>query len=114
MSQFSDSRPYRRYDVKLPYHVSGFLVGIGIRKFKVAGVWDKFPPSLKDKARAARGSWAGLKITQRDLDSIPDDAWEKTAKVLGVKWRYATASSERRRDLTPFSVQRRVEPTLAT
>jgi hypothetical protein len=110
MSHFSNSRPHRRYDIELPYHVSGFLVGIGIRKFKEAGVWDKFPRSLKDKARAARGSWVGLKITQRDLDSIPDDAWEKTAKVLGVKWSYATASSGSRRDLIPFSVQR--EPTV--
>ena len=65
---------------------------MGISKFKQIGVWDKFPQALKDKARAAKGSWAGLKITQKDLDSIPDDAWEKTAVVLGVKWRYATAT----------------------
>jgi hypothetical protein len=89
---FADSPAYRHYDVELPYRVSGFLVGIGISKFKQIGAWDKFPDALKDKARAAKGSWAGLKITQKDLDSIPDDAWEKTAVVLGVKWRYATAS----------------------
>jgi hypothetical protein len=89
---FAASRAYRFYDVELPYRVSGFLVGIGISKFKQIGVWDKFPQTLKDKARAAKGSWAGLKITQRDLDSIPDDAWEKTAVILGVKWKYAPAS----------------------
>jgi hypothetical protein len=70
----------------------GFWWGWALSKFKQIGVWDKFPQALKDKARAAKGRWAGLKITQRDLDSIPDDAWEKTAVVLGVKWKYATAS----------------------
>jgi hypothetical protein len=87
---FADCLAYRLYDVELPYRVSGFLVGIGISKFKEIGVWDKFPQALKDKARAAKGSWAGLKISQKDLDSIPDDAWEKMAVVLGVKWRYTT------------------------
>jgi hypothetical protein len=90
---FADSRTHRLYDVELPYHISGFVVGIAINKFKQIGVWDKFPHALKDKAKAAKGSWGGLKITQKDLDTIPDDAWEKIAKSLGVKWRYATASS---------------------
>jgi hypothetical protein len=87
---FAESGVYRFYDVELPYHVSGFVVGIAISKFKQIGVWDKFPHALKDKAKAARGSWSGLKITQTDLDSIPDDAWEEVAKAMGVTWRYAT------------------------
>lgn len=95
---FAESQARRVYDVELPYHVSGFVVGFAISKFKQIGVWDKFPHTLKDKAKAANGSWSGLKITQKDLDSIPDDAWEKVAKALGVTWRYATAS---RRDRDP-------------
>lgn len=95
---FADSRTHRLYDVELPYHISGFVVGMAINKFKQIGVWDKFPHTLKDKAKAAKGSWSGLKITQKDLDSIPDDAWEKIAKALGVTWRYATAC---RRDRDP-------------
>src|SRR4249919_550503 len=89
---FADRRAQRLYDVELPYHVSGFVVGIAISKFKQIGVWDKLPYALKDKAKAAKGSWSGFKITQNDLDSIPDDAWEKIAKAMGVTWRYANAS----------------------
>ena len=66
---------------------------MGISKFKQIGVWDKFPQALKDKVRAAKGSWAGLKITQRDLDSFRT-TWEKTACVLGVKWKYATRQED--------------------
>lgn len=89
---YADSQAYRLYDVELPYRVSGLVVGMAINKFKQIGVWNKFPHALKDKARAAKRSWGGMKITQRDLDSIPDDAWEKIATVLGVKWKYATAA----------------------
>lgn len=95
---FANSRAHRLYDVELPYHISGFVVGIAINKFKQIGVWDEFPHALKDKAKAAKGSWSGLKITQKDLDSIPDDAWEKIAKSLGITWRYATASIRCDRD----------------
>jgi hypothetical protein len=86
--------PYRVYDVELPYHVPCFGVGIAISKFKQIGVWHKFPHTLKEKAKEAKGSWSGLKITQKDLDSIPDDAWEIIAVELGVGWRYATAAIE--------------------
>ena len=94
---FADRRAHRLYEFELPYYISGFVVGIAINKFKQIGVWDKFPHALKDKAKAARGSWSGLKITQKDLDSIPDEAWQKIAKALGVTWRYAAASSGRNR-----------------
>ena len=95
------SGAYRLYDVELPYHVPGLGVGIAISKFKQIGVWDKFPPFLRDKAKAAKGSWSGLKITQKDLDSIPDDAWERIAVELRVRWRYATAPSGYGRDPAP-------------
>jgi hypothetical protein len=71
---------YRLYDIELPLRVPGVGVGIAISKFKQIGVWDKFPCALKDKAKEAKGTWIGsLKITQKDLDSIPDDAWKTIA-----------------------------------
>jgi hypothetical protein len=93
------SRPYRVYSIELPHRIPGFGVGFAISKFKRIGVWDKLPPALQEKTKAAKGSWTGLKLTQEDLDSIPDDAWQTIAAELSVGWRYATASSDRRRDL---------------
>jgi hypothetical protein len=84
---------YRLYEVELPYRVPCFGVGIAISKFKQIGVWHKLPHDLKQKAKEAKGSWSGLKITQKDLDSIPDDAWETIAAELGVGWSYATAGN---------------------
>lgn len=88
------SRAYRLYDIELPFHVPGFGVGIAISKFKQIGVWSKLPPALKDKAKAARGTWGGMKLTQKDLDSIPDDAWVTIATEFSVQWRYAARSVE--------------------
>jgi len=85
---------YRLYDVELPYRVPCFGVGIAIGKFKQIGVWHKLPHALKEKAKDAKGSWSGLKITQKDLDSIPYDAWQTIAVELGVGWKYATAAVE--------------------
>jgi hypothetical protein len=87
---------YRFYDLDLPYRVPCFGVGVAISKFKQIGVWPKLPHALKE----AKGSWSGLKITQKDLDSIPDDAWETIAVQLGVRWRYATAAVEHDREPT--------------
>ncbi|MGA7488548.1 MAG: hypothetical protein WBW74_16625 [Xanthobacteraceae bacterium] len=84
---------YRVYDLDLPYRVPGFAVGFAISKFKQIGVWHKLPQALKDKAKAARGTWSGLKLTQKDLDSVPDDAWETIAEELNVSWRYAAPPS---------------------
>jgi hypothetical protein len=83
---------YRFYDFELPYHVPWFCVGMAVSKFKQIGVWHKLPHALKEKTKRAQGSWSGLKITQKDLDAIPDDAWETMAVALGVAWRYATAA----------------------
>jgi hypothetical protein len=93
MSQvtFTAHTRYRLYDLDLPHRVPGIAVGFAISKFKQIGVWNRLPPALKDKARAARGAWGGLKLTQKDLDSVPDDAWETIAKALNVRWRYTAA-----------------------
>ena len=86
---------YRLYDIELPLRVPGVGVGIAISKFKQIGVWDKFPCALKDKAKEAKGTWIGsLKITQKDLDSIPDDAWKTIAVEFGVGWSYPAESIE--------------------
>jgi hypothetical protein len=95
----TQSRAYRVYDLELPYRVPGFGVGPAISKFKQIGVWDKLPAALRNnKAREAKGSWSGLKLTQKDLDSVPDDAWRMIAAEFGVRWRYAAASSACARD----------------
>ncbi len=52
---FADRRAYRLYDVELPYRVSGFLVGMGISKFKQIGVWINFHRPSKTKLGLLRG-----------------------------------------------------------
>jgi hypothetical protein len=89
---------YRLYDLELPYHIPFLGVGIVISKFKQIGVWHKLPHALKEKAKEAKGTWSGLKITQRDLDSVPDEAWKTIAVELGVRWKYATAAIKHDRD----------------
>ncbi len=103
---FDASRAYRCYELDLPCWVPGFGVGFAISKLKQIGVWNKLPRTLKDKAKAAKGSWTGTKLTQKDLDSIPDDAWETIARELGVRWRYATGSRGYGRDLAATPMQR--------
>jgi len=89
----SQSRTHRIYDLDLPYRIPGFGVGFAISKFKQIGVWDKLPAALRNKAREAKGSWSGLKLTQKDLDSVPDDVWRAIAAAFGVRWRYAASST---------------------
>ena len=72
----------RTYNIDLPYHVPGFGVGFGISKLKQIGVWDKLPQALRRKTKEAKGTWAGLKLTRKDLDSIPDDVWMTIASEL--------------------------------
>jgi hypothetical protein len=69
--------------------IPGFGVGFAISKFKQIGIWSKLPPALRAKAKDARGTWSGLKLTQKDLDSVSDDVWEIIAAELSVRWRYA-------------------------
>jgi hypothetical protein len=80
---------HRIYDLDLPHRIPGIAVGFAISKFKQIGVWTKLPPALRAKAKDARGTWSGLKLTQKDLDSVPDEAWEIIAAALSVRWRYA-------------------------
>ena len=89
---------YRLYDIDLPLRVPGFAIGFAISKFKQIGVWHKLPPALKDRAREAKGTWTGLQLTQKDLDSVPDDAWATIATELSVRWRYAAAPGGCQRD----------------
>jgi hypothetical protein len=92
---FAAHSRYRVYDLDLPHRIPGFAVGFAISKFKQLGVWSKLPPALRAKAKDARGVWGGgLKLTQKDLDSVPDDAWETIARALSVRWRYAAEPRE--------------------
>jgi hypothetical protein len=85
---------YRIYDLDLPHRIPGIAVGFAISKFKQVGVWTKLPPALRAKAKDARGMWGCLKLTQKDLDSIPDEVWTAIAKELNVRWRYAAQPVE--------------------
>ena len=87
---------YRVYDLDLPLHIPCFGVGFAISKFKKIGVWRKLPPALRAKARDARGTWSGMKLTQRDLDSVSDDVWEIIATEWSVHWTYAAKPVESR------------------
>ena len=92
---FAAHSRYRIYDLELPHRIPGFAVGFAITKFKQLGVWSELPPALRAKAKDARGAWGGcLKLTQKDLDSVPDDAWETIAKALSVGWRFPAETRE--------------------
>jgi hypothetical protein len=91
---FAAHSRYRVYDLDLPLRIPGFGVGFAISKFKQIGVWSKLPPALRAKAKDARGTWSGLKLTQKDLDSVSDDVWEIIATELSVRWRYAAKPVE--------------------
>ena len=91
---FAAPSRYRIYDLDLPHRIPGFAVGFAITKFKQIGVWSK-PAGAAGQGQGRQGVWGGgLKLTQKDLDSVPDDAWETIARALSVRWRYATEPSE--------------------
>jgi hypothetical protein len=91
---FAAHSRYRVYDLDLPFRIPCFGVGFAISKFKQIGVWSKLPPALRAKAKDARGTWSGLKLTRRDLDSVSDDVWEIIAAEFSVRWRYAAKPVE--------------------
>ena len=98
MSQvtFAANSRYRVYDLDLPLHIPSFGVGFAISRLKKIGVWSKLPPALRAKARDARDTWSGLKLTQRDLDSVSDDVWEIIATEWSVHWTCAAKPVESR------------------
>jgi hypothetical protein len=91
---FAAHSRYRVYNLDLPLRIRGFGVGFMISKFKQIGVWSKLPPALRAKAKDARGTWSGLELTQRDLDSLSDDVWEIIATEFSVRWRSAAKAVE--------------------
>ena len=93
---FAANSRYRVYDLDLPLHIPSFGVGFAISRLKKIGVWSKLPPALRAKARDARGTWSGMKLTQRDLDSVSDDVWEIIATEWSVHWTYAAKPVESR------------------
>ena len=93
----SCTRANRVYGFGLPLYFPGFSIGIAIRQMKRLEVWDEIPTALRRKIKQANGTWSGLQTTKADLDSIPDHAWERIAKHLGLKWKYAADHSTARR-----------------
>ena len=91
---FATHSRYRVYDLDLPFRIPCLGVGFAISKFKQIGVWSKLPPALRAKAKDARSTWSGLKLTRKDLDSVSDDVWEIIAAEFSVRWRYAAKPVE--------------------
>ena len=87
----------RIYDFELPLRFPGFSIGMAISQMKQLGVWDEIPGALRRKIKQAKGLWSVLRITRADLNSIPDHAWGKIAKHLGLKWTYAGDPATARR-----------------
>jgi hypothetical protein len=81
----SSSSASRTYNFRLPVHVPCFGIGMVIAKLKRIGVWEELPPALRQKTRSAGSDWSGLRITQADLDSIPDDTWNVVASALRLE-----------------------------
>ena len=84
---------YRVYDLDLPLRIPGFGVGFAISKFKQIGVWSKLPPALRAKAKDARGTWSGMKLTQRISIRFRTMSGKSSPRIL--RWRYAAKPVER-------------------
>ena len=80
-------RANRIYGFQLPCRVPGFGIGIVVKKLKHAGHWDGIPVALRHKAKQAKASWTGMHITKADLDSIPDDVWQRIASDYNLDWK---------------------------
>jgi hypothetical protein len=74
----------RSYSFTLPYHIPVFGVGFAISRLKKLGAWERLPRPLKLRIKGARNSWSGLKITRKDLDSIPDEVWTVIAADIDL------------------------------
>jgi hypothetical protein len=84
LSQRSKGR--RIYHFKMPFHLPGIAIGWAIARLKQLGVWEKLPQAMRKKAKSAKASWSHLAITEKDLDSIPDEDWKVIAARLDLKW----------------------------
>jgi uncharacterized protein (TIGR02594 family) len=69
--------------IKLPYDVPPFAGSLLKGEIEKAGVWDRLPKALQDKVTKGATTWGGWQITKQDLDSLPQDVWEKLGERLG-------------------------------
>jgi hypothetical protein len=74
----------RTYAFDLPYYIPVFGIGFAIGRLKKLGAWERLPRPLKVRIKGARSSWSGLKITRKDLDSIPDEVWTVIAADIDL------------------------------
>jgi hypothetical protein len=86
-------RSKRIYHFETPYHIPRFFVGLAIRNLKQLGVWEKLPPPVRKRAKAAHASWSSFTITEKDLDSVPDHDWKFIAAKMRLKWEPTRTSS---------------------
>lgn len=82
----------RAYSFELPHKIPVLGVGFAMSKLKEIGVWEGLPRTLRVKIKSARESWSCLKITKSDLDTIPDEVWQRIASEFNLKWRPAQAA----------------------
>jgi hypothetical protein len=81
----------REYKFELPLNVPGWggFVNRLITKITENDLWPsttkvgKIPTPLARRLAEAQTGGHGVEITKADLDSIPDDVWEKIEKVIG-------------------------------
>jgi hypothetical protein len=79
----------RIYKFRHPLYIPFFAIGATRDKMKRAGVWEKLPQALRQKARAAQDGWGAMVITRKDMDAIPDDVWARLARAFDLEWGYA-------------------------
>ena len=79
----------RIYKFRHPLYIPFFAIGTTRDKMKRAGVWEKLPQAIRQKARAAQDGWRTMVITRKDMDAIPDDVWARLARAFDLEWGYA-------------------------
>jgi hypothetical protein len=83
----------RIYKFRHPVAVPFFAIGMARDKMKRAGIWEKLPQRLRQKAKVAQESWSAMIVTRQDMDSIPDDVWARLARTFDLEWGYAEAAA---------------------
>ena len=76
----------RKYDFKLPYHLSAVKVFYAEGELKREGLWEHLPKNLQDAMEHAKSKWYPLTITEQELDELDDGTWSKIAAKLQLKW----------------------------
>jgi hypothetical protein len=69
--------------LQLPYTLPAWKVSIAVRMIVDANMWKRLSYELATKINDAVTGRHDLVVTQADLDSLPDDAWEYLKSKIG-------------------------------